>query len=98
MYWETFGSFTKEFTSLKSITTENDVILNNKLIATLNNSDYRLGRNNIADHIMLGIDYALLSDNLLRDVNVLDKCYVTTDSRVKFDKTLQMHLSHPLYS
>lgn len=79
--------------SLKSITTDNDVILNNKLIDTLNNSDYRLGRNNIADHIMSGIDYALLSDNLLRNPDVLNRCYVTTDSRVKFDTTLQMHLS-----
>ncbi|PZW37631.1 AAA domain-containing protein [Mesonia algae] len=79
--------------SLKSITTDNDVILNNKLIDTLNNSDYRLGRNNIADHIMPGIDYALLSDNLLRNSEVLNRCYVSTDSRVKFDTTLQMHLS-----
>jgi hypothetical protein len=79
--------------SLKSITTDNDVILNNKLIDTLDNSDYRLGRNNIADHIMPGIDYALLSDNLLRNPDVLNRCYVSTDSRVKFDTTLQMHLS-----
>lgn len=79
--------------SLKSITTENDIVLNNKLLNILNNSDYRLGRNNIADHIMEGIDSAILSENLLNNASVLNRCYVTTDSRVKFDSTLQMHLS-----
>ena len=79
--------------SLKQITTENDIVLNNKLNTIVDNSDYRLGRNNIADHIMKGIDYAILSENLLEDEDILNKCYVSTDSRVKFDSTLQMHLT-----
>ncbi|CAA0176273.1 AAA domain-containing protein [Tenacibaculum maritimum] len=79
--------------SLKLISTDNDIIINNKLNTVVDNSDYRLGRNNIADHIMKAIDNAILSDGLLENPNVLENCYVTSDSRVKFDNTLHMHLS-----
>jgi hypothetical protein len=79
--------------SLKSISTEDDIILNNKLNNIVDNCDYRLGRNNIADFIMEGIDHAIMAEALLDDDKVLESCYVSSDSRVKFDNTLQMHLS-----
>ena len=79
--------------SLKDISTENDIIIHNKLITVVDNSDYRLGRNNIADYIMKAIDNAIMSEALLENSEVLENCYVTSDSRVKFDTTLHMHLS-----
>jgi hypothetical protein len=79
--------------SLKEINTEDEIIIHNKLNTVVDNSDYRLGRNNIADHIMEAIDNAILSESLLENSEVLASCYVTSDSRVKFDTTLHMHLS-----
>lgn len=79
--------------SLKTVNGESDVILNNKLNNVIDNCDYRLGRNSIADFIMLGIDHAIMAESLLDDEKVLESCYVSSDSRVKFDNTLQMHLS-----
>jgi hypothetical protein len=79
--------------SLKSISSENDIVLNNKLNNIIDNCDYRLGRNNIADFIMEGIDHAIMAEALLDNDKVLESCYVSSDSRVKFDTTLQMHLS-----
>jgi hypothetical protein len=79
--------------SLKAINIDNDIILNNKLNNIVTNSDSRMGRNNIADHIMSAIDHAILSEALLEDEEVLKNCYVSSDSRTKFDSTIQMHLS-----
>ncbi|WP_445458331.1 hypothetical protein [Flavobacterium sp. HNIBRBA15423] len=79
--------------SLLNISSELEAVLNNKIINTLDNSDYRLGRNSIADHIMKGIDSAIMSEALLNDEEVLKECYVESDSRTKFDKTLQIHLT-----
>lgn len=79
--------------SLKTINIENDIVLNNKLNNILPNSDYRMGRNNIADHITSAIDHAILSEALLENEEVLKNCYVSSDSRTKFDSTIQMHLS-----
>ncbi|WP_119789400.1 hypothetical protein [Flavobacterium anhuiense] len=61
--------------SLLNITSELEVVLNNKIINTLDNSDYRLGRNSIADHIMRGIDNAILSEALLSNEEVLKECF-----------------------
>lgn len=79
--------------SLLNVTGEEDYILNNRLINVLDNSDYRLGRNSIADHIMVGIDKAIMSEALLSDEEILKECYVESDNRTKFDKTLQIHLT-----
>lgn len=79
--------------SLLSIKSEPEVILNNKLLNVIDNSDYRLGRNSIADHIMKGIDQAIMSEALLNDEEVLKECYVDNDNRTKFDTTLQIHLN-----
>lgn len=80
--------------SLLNVNSEPDVILNNKLLNIIENSDYRLGRNSIADHIMKGIDRAIMSEALLNDEEVLKECYVDNDNRTKFDTTLQIHLNH----
>lgn len=88
-----FGVHNVEQGSLLNINSELEVVLNNRIINTLDNSDYRLGRNSIADHIMKGIDNAILSEALLSDEEVLKECYVESDSRTKFDSTLQIHLT-----
>src|SRR5690606_4735420 len=78
--------------SLLTISSEQHSTLNNRIINILDNSDYRLGRNSVADHIMVGIDRAILSEALLSDEEVMKECYVDSDNRTKFDKTLQIHL------
>lgn len=79
--------------SITSLTTSNPIEINNRLNTVVENVDYRVGRNNIADYIMPALDKATVSDEMLNDTDVLEKCYVTTDSRTKFDKTLNMHLA-----
>src|SRR6218665_819678 len=83
-----------EHGSLLNVNSEPDIILNNKLLNIIENSDYRLGRNSIADHIMKGIDQAIMSEALINDEDVLRECYVDSDNRTKFDRTLQIHLNH----
>jgi len=53
---------------------------------------YRLGRNALYDHIEPAISAALTDEALLDDVEALQKCYVKTSERVKFDARLQVHL------
>ncbi|UZR99987.1 AAA family ATPase [Chondrinema litorale] len=67
-------------------------IVINKLHHILNDSDAKIGRNNIADHIMTAVDTAILSEALLENKEVLHKCYVSTENRTKYDNTLNMHL------
>lgn len=82
-----------ENNSLTDLKGDKDFILNNKILNVIDNADYRVGRNNIADHIMKGIDYALLSEALLNDETVLKECYVESEGRTKFDSTLKIHLT-----
>jgi len=88
-----FCAYNVENESLKSIGIDTDIILNNRLNLVVDNGDYRVGRNSIADHIMVAVDNAIMAEGLLKDQEVLRNCYVFSDSRVKFDSTLQMHLS-----
>ncbi|WP_293295190.1 hypothetical protein [Allomuricauda sp.] len=79
--------------SLRSLTIDNPIQINNRLNTIVDNSDYRVGRNNIADYVMPALDKATLSEELFSNEEVLEKCYVSTDARTKFDKTLNMHLA-----
>tara|TARA_R100001369_G_scaffold92869_1_gene140702 strand:+ start:14320 stop:16740 length:2421 start_codon:yes stop_codon:yes gene_type:complete len=79
--------------SLSNLTTKNPIEINNRLYTTVDNADFRIGRNNIADYIMPALDKATLSEEMFRNEDVLEKCYVSTDSRTKFDRTLNMHLA-----
>lgn len=82
-----------EKNSLDTLTTNNPIEINNRLNTIVDNSDYRVGRNNIADYVMPALDKATLSEEMFTDLDVLEKCYVSTDTRTKFDKTLNMHLA-----
>ena len=79
--------------SLSDLTTKNPIEINNRLYTTVDNADFRIGRNNIADYIMPALDKATLSEEMFRNEDVLEKCYVSTDSRTKFDRSLNMHLA-----
>ena len=79
--------------SLEDLTTTNPIQINNRLNTIVDNSDYRVGRNNIADYVMPALDKATLSEEMFSNIEVLEKCYVSTDTRTKFDKTLNMHLA-----
>lgn len=65
----------------------------NKLANILPDSDAKIGRNTIADYIMPAVDKAILSEALFENEEALEKCYVTTDNRTKYDTTLNMHFS-----
>lgn len=71
-----------------------------RLIDIINDADGRLDRNNIAEHIAPALDKALYSSVLTNDIDALEKCFVTTDGRTKFDSLLNIHLSDskPLFT
>ena len=73
--------------------TNTEPVLENRLISLLHNADARLDRNNIADHIAPALNHALYASALLGNADALEKCYVTTGGRIKFDNLLGVHLS-----
>jgi hypothetical protein len=64
-----------------------------RLLSVVRDADGRVDRNNIADHLLPALDRALYADALLSDIESLDRCFVTTEARTKFDATLGMHLA-----
>jgi predicted type IV restriction endonuclease len=66
-----------------------------RLLSAVKDSDGRIDRNNIADHITPALNNAMYADSLINNVEALDKCFVTTHARSKFDALLGMHLSDP---
>lgn len=66
-----------------------------RLLTVLRDADGRVDRNNIADHITPALTNALYADALLSNDEALQKCFVTTEARSKFDTLLGMHLSDP---
>jgi len=78
--------------SLNELDVSPSIEIVNKLYSVLKDSDSKIGRNNIADYITPAVDKAILSEALLENEEVLQKCYVTTDNRTKYDNTLNMHL------
>jgi hypothetical protein len=63
-----------------------------RLLSVVRDADGRVDRNNIADHLLPALDRALYADALLSDVESLERCFVSTEARSKFDTTLGMHL------
>lgn len=82
-----------ENNSLSDLNVSPPIEIVNKLFQVLKDSDAKIGRNNIADYIMPAVDTAILSEALLENEDVLEKCYVTTDNRTKYDNTLNMHFT-----
>ena len=88
-----FACHNVEKGSLSEIDISPSLEIVNKLYSVLKDSDSKIGRNNIADYIMPAVDRAILSEALIENEEVLNKCYVTTENRTKYDNTLNMHLT-----
>jgi hypothetical protein len=65
----------------------------NRIIGALKHLDGRFDRNNIADHILPALDHALYADAILKNKENLEKCFVSTDNRTKYDSQLKIYLS-----
>src|SRR5690554_830706 len=81
-----------ENNSLLEITTETPYVQERKVISSLRDKDSRIDRNNIADFLTLALDNALYAETLYSDAEKLEKCFVATEARTKFDSTLKIHL------
>ncbi|MBS1686866.1 MAG: hypothetical protein JSS76_19165 [Bacteroidetes bacterium] len=82
-----------EDNSLLNITSDNPFLKSNKLLSVVRDADARIDRNNIADHIAPAIDNAIHGEALLDDTLKLKYCFVATDARTKFDKTLNIYIT-----
>lgn len=65
----------------------------NRIIQSLSRVDGRVDRNTIADHIGPALDHAMYADALLKNDEVLKRCFVPTEARTKFDSLLGVHLA-----
>lgn len=70
-------------------------IMEDRLITAFKEADRRIDRNRIADYIQPALDTALYAEAILTDADQLEKCFVTTEARTKFDATLGIHLADP---
>jgi hypothetical protein len=64
-----------------------------RLLSVVRDADGRVDRNNVADHLLPALDRALYADALLSDVESLERCFVSTEARTKFDATLGVHFA-----
>jgi predicted type IV restriction endonuclease len=69
--------------------------IEDRLITAIKYADARIDRNNVADFIAPALNNAFYADALLSNPDILKKCYITTDARIKYDTALGMHLSDP---
>ncbi|HYT44577.1 MAG TPA: hypothetical protein VEP90_19760 [Methylomirabilota bacterium] len=69
--------------------------MEDRLLSVVRNADGRVDRNNIADHITPALNNALYADALLSSPDHLERCFVSTDARTKFDTFLGMYLADP---
>lgn len=81
-----------ENNSLLEITTETPFAQERKINNVLRDKDARIDRNNIADFISPALDNALYSETLFSDPEKLEKCFVSTEARTKFDSQLQIYI------
>lgn len=91
--FDLFASFNVLKGSLDGITNNRIHSIENRLLSEVNDSDSRVDRNNIADHIAPALDGALYAEALLNNPENLKRCYVATEARVKFDTMLGVHFA-----
>jgi hypothetical protein len=82
-----------ERNSLESITNAVEVSVIKTLSRTFKDSDARIDRNRIADHISLALDNAINGESILNDDAKLKYCFVQTDARTKYDSSLEIYLA-----
>ncbi len=78
---------------LEKLNNSPDVSVINTLSNTFKDSNTRVDRNKIADHISLALDNAINGESILDDEAKLSYCFVQTDSRTKYDSTLEIYLA-----
>lgn len=67
----------------------------NRLISSFSWADSRIDRNSIAAHIMPALERALYADALLSDPEQLERCFVRSEARIKYDELLKIHIVDP---
>jgi hypothetical protein len=82
-----------ERNSLDSISNIVDISVIKTLSSTFKDSDARIDRNRIADHISLALDNAINGESILNDEDKLKYCFVQTDARTKYDSSLEIYLA-----
>ncbi len=87
------GQEAVESASIEKITNEPPQSPENRLVDEVRDSDARIDRNNLADHISPALSGALYSGAVLSDADTLKYCFVPTEARQKFDNILGMHLA-----
>ncbi len=65
----------------------------NRLRPILKDGDARIDRNSIADYISPALDNALNGEAIVNDPAKLEYCFVSTDTRTKYDNVLNMHIA-----
>ena len=88
-----FACHNVENDSLLELTSEKRFVHENRILETVQDADARIDRNNIADFIAPALDNALYAETLLNDPDKMERCFVTTEARTKFDTVLNMHLA-----
>lgn len=79
--------------SLTKLTPDAPVIPERKLIFEVKDSDARVDRNNIADYISPALDNAFYSEKIINSKEQLERCFVQSVGRTKFDSTLGVYLA-----
>jgi hypothetical protein len=64
-----------------------------RLLSVVRDADGRVDRNNLAGHLAPALDQALYADALMANVASLERCFVSTEARSKFDALLGVHLA-----
>jgi GTPase SAR1 family protein len=92
--YEIFSEVNVENGSLNLVTNE-PPRTEDRLLSIIFDADGRVDRNSLADHILPALNNALYADALLSNQDSLEKCFVATEGRTKFDSYLEMHLADP---
>lgn len=88
-----FNSTKVEGGSLEVINNTSQPLPENRLLSEVRDADARVDRNNIADYIAPALNKALYADALLSNPKDLEKCFVPTEARIKFDSMLGVYLA-----
>lgn len=88
-----FACHNVESNSLSDLSFDKLSYHENRILQIVKDSDARIDRNNIADHIGPALDHALHSESILNDSDKLAMCFVSTEGRTKYDSILKMHLA-----
>jgi hypothetical protein len=93
--FDLFGRHAVENGSLSSLNNLRPPAPENRLLSMVRDADARVDRNNIADHIAPALNKALYADALLHNAEDLERCFIQTEARIKFDSMLGVFICDP---